>query len=430
MKNIRILVFPCGSEVGLELHNALKDISFITLFGASSTTDHGKHVYKNYKGDFPYVQEKDFLEKINQFILNQGIDYIYPAMDQVVDILSEHQDRVAAELIAPSYDSVHVCRSKSRTYERLKDTNFLPRVYSKAEDVDSFPVIIKPDEGYGGRGFAILKSKNELYTAVNSSKYKNVICEYLPGEEYTVDCFSNRNNLLQYVGCRKRIRVRNGISVNSRQCNCDNTIKQIANQIAERIPMRGAWFFQLKKDIHGEYKLLEVATRVAGTMCVQRAAGINLPLLSIFDRMGYDVEIKPQRYNIEVDRALYNTFCVQQDFSEVYCDFDDTLIVHGEINCRLMQYLYQCVNHGVSIKLITKHDTNIFDDLRRYRIGAELFDEVIQIDRKERKSDFISPRKNALFIDDSFSERKEINEMYGIVTLGTDSIESLIDYHQ
>ena len=47
MKHVNVMVFPCGSEVGLELNNALKDVSFITLFGASSVPDHGKCVFEN-----------------------------------------------------------------------------------------------------------------------------------------------------------------------------------------------------------------------------------------------------------------------------------------------------------------------------------------------------------------------------------------------
>lgn len=33
MNNINVLVFPCGSEVGLEINKSLKDIYFINLYG-------------------------------------------------------------------------------------------------------------------------------------------------------------------------------------------------------------------------------------------------------------------------------------------------------------------------------------------------------------------------------------------------------------
>ena len=42
-----------------------------------------------------------------------------------------------------------------------------------------------------------------------------IVCEYLPGEEYTVDCFSDREHGLLFAGARVRRRTRNGISVNT-----------------------------------------------------------------------------------------------------------------------------------------------------------------------------------------------------------------------
>lgn len=45
---INVLVFPCGSEIGLEVHNALKYDKHINLVGLSSVSSHGRVVYKNY----------------------------------------------------------------------------------------------------------------------------------------------------------------------------------------------------------------------------------------------------------------------------------------------------------------------------------------------------------------------------------------------
>lgn len=430
MKHINILVFPCGSEVGLELNRALKDIPFITLIGASSVEDHGKYAFKHYVGGLPFVTSPDFIDQFNKLLQLKQIDFIYPAMDQVLDILSENRDHLGAELIAPCHDTVHVCRNKVRTYERLKDMYFVPKFYSNPNEVTEYPVIIKPEEGYGAKGFKILNSQTELIYELGQSTVPMVICEYLSGEEYTIDCFTNRRGQLQYVNCRNRGRIRNGISVNSEIQPYDPEIESIAMQISKHIRMRGAWFFQLKRNFAGKYRLLEVATRVAGTMCINRALGVNLPLLSVFDWMGYDVEIPRYMTEAKVDRALCNAFSLPKGYSEIYLDFDDTLIVHSQVNTTLMQYIYQCINNQIPIKLVTKHETNIFEDLKKYRISPEIFDEIICIDSTQKKCDYIKPRKDALFIDDSFSERTQMHDKWGIDALGVDSVECLIDFRQ
>jgi hypothetical protein len=44
----------------------------------------------------------------------------------------------------------------------------------------------------------------------------------------------------------------------------------------------------------------------------------------------------------------------------------------------------------------------------------------------ESKADFIDP-ENAIFIDDSFSQRKEVNQRHGISTFDNSMVELLID---
>ena len=44
----KVLVFPCGSEIGLELHRALGKAKEVVLYGASSVSDHGEFVYENH----------------------------------------------------------------------------------------------------------------------------------------------------------------------------------------------------------------------------------------------------------------------------------------------------------------------------------------------------------------------------------------------
>jgi hypothetical protein len=50
MSKKKILVFPCGSEIGLEIYRAMRYSTHFTLAGASSVDDHGKFVYEEYYG--------------------------------------------------------------------------------------------------------------------------------------------------------------------------------------------------------------------------------------------------------------------------------------------------------------------------------------------------------------------------------------------
>lgn len=428
LKHINILVFPCGSEIGLELHRALKDIRFITLFGGSSVNDHGKFVYKNYIGDIPFISSPDFVDVLNKYIDENHIDFIFPAFDSVIVALSRVRERLHAKILTCPHETVEICRSKSKTYNTLKGCDFLPRIFSNAEEVGEYPVIIKPAESQGSQGFMIIDNKNQLEYELSGRTEEQVICEYLPGEEYTIDCFTDRHGKLRYTCCRNRNRIKNGISVNSTVVVPDERVLEIAGIINSKMNFRGVWFFQLKKNIRGEYRLLECATRVAGTMCVQRAAGVNLALLTVFDALDMDVDIPERLEYVEVDRALQNVFELKLDYDEVYMDFDDTLIVNSKVNFTVLRFIYQCVEKGIPVTLLTRHETDIIADLKAFRIYPELFDKIICLPRSERKIDHVSPSEKALFVDDSFAERKSMSDKYGIYTLSVDAVEALIDH--
>lgn len=431
MQQINLLVFPCGTEIALEIHRSLKSVPFINLFGASSVPDHGKFVFANYTEELPFITDEHFMEKLNQIIEKNNIQFIFPAYDSVGLFLSEHRENLKAELLISPHEAVDICRDKLKTYRFLEGEDFVPQYWTTPEEVRQYPVFIKPSVGQGSQGARKVENREELVRCLTERKEQQAICEYLEGAEYTVDCFTDRFKRLRYAAFRTRSRIRNGISVHSELLPMPDEVSLIAKRINELLPMRGVWFFQVKKDRRGRYKLMEIATRVAGTMCTERAVGVNLPLLTLYDAMEYDVEISRQFDGVQVDRALYNVFRLPGHFSEVYVDFDDTIILHEKVNCQLMRYLYQCVNENISLKLITKHDEeDIMDALKKYRIAPELFSEIITVKRTERKQDFIRPRPDALFLDDSFSERKDIERAFGITVLGTDSVEALIAHSQ
>jgi len=290
------------------------------------------------------------------------------------------------------------------------------------EDISEWPAFLKPDVGQGSRGKYLAHSYKEakFYVSQDSSLLP---MEYLPGAEYTVDCFTDCNGLLRFTGARERIRVQNGISVNSRPVS-DNVFHEMAETINDTLEFRGVWFFQVKESADGAPTLMEIAPRVAGTMSLYRNLGVNFALLSVFDAMGLDVDILCNECELEVDRALTCRFKTNLDYQHLYIDLDDCLIYEGEVNVQLVALLYQCLNRKVKLHLLTRHADSLDKTLKHYRL-SELFDEIIQLDRSSSKSDYIRER-DAIFIDDSFSERKAVSEKLGISTFDCTMLEMLI----
>jgi hypothetical protein len=422
-----ILVFPCGSEVALEIHRSLCYSRHINLIGASSTNDHGRFVFQNYIGDLPFITDQKFINKLASVCKDNKIDAIFPAMDSVLDLLKKNEQRLNCKVIASHPETTRVCLSKKKTYEVLKENVAVPRLYNSVDEIDTYPVFLKPDVGYGSRG---VKKCNTRVDVLNhlSTNADNLILEWLPGKEYTVDCFSDVHGNLLYAGMRPRRRIMNGISVNTITTNeYQNDVMSIANAINDKLKFTGAWFFQLKENTKGKLTLLEVASRMGGSSAAYRIKGINFALLSVFTHMQIPVDILENNYTVELDRALSNSYHIPIFYNEVYVDLDDCLILGNHINNLLVSFLHQCINNKIKIILLTKHEADLNQTLNKHRI-SQLFDQIIHIKKTDEKSNYIKT-KDAIFIDDSHVERKKISANCNIPVFSPDMVEGLLKFY-
>lgn len=425
MNRIRVLVFPCGAENALEIHSALKDVMNIELYGASSRDDHGTYVFRRCRTDLPNFRDAEFLPRFTAMLERDAIDVIIPTHDDLALHLARNRSMWKARVAVPGEEQARIARSKRATYALFADTSFVPKVYPSADAVDRYPVFVKPDEGQGGKGASLVRDAAGLAALGDLSGM--TIAEHLPGEELTVDCFSDRHGALRFTGPRTRARVFGGISVRTATAELTPGIEGIARTIHERMRMRGLWYFQLKRDANGAWKLLEVSVRTAGSMGLYRALGINFPLLTVYDLMDMDVSVTPNTGPMEMDRALYNRFRSDLRFDIAYVDYDETLIKDGHVNWNTMRFVYNARARGKRLRLITKHEGDLAESLREHAIHEGLFEEIIHLRPDERKSDHIRDAARAIFIDNAFKERAEVQRVHRMPVFDVDAVPALID---
>ncbi len=414
-----ILVFPAGTEIGLEIERSLRDIRHFNAIGATSIPDHSDYVYEHMAQPLPMFNAESFKQELVDLVQQNQIDYIFPAHDDLVALLPAWEESGVfpdtVEVIGSCGATSQLARSKRLTYEALSVAVSTPRLFNpKQVQEGDLPLFVKPDKGQGSRG----ASKVVRLADLDMIDDDHVLCELLTGEEYTVDCFTDRNGRLRYVSARARVRISNGISVSSRRV-VHEEFHQFADAINSTISFRGMWFFQVKRNAQGELTLLEIAPRVSGGMGFCRARGVNLPALAIYDRMGLDVEIFENDIDVIRDCALSPAYEVKFHFTNIYVDLDDTLIFSDKTNGLLLGLLYHWRNQGKNIYLITRHrDVHGIDPvetLARHRIASDFFDNIIEVNRGEAKSNFIET-SSAIFIDDSAVERFEVHRNRKIPT--------------
>lgn len=432
----KILVFPAATEIGKEVVRALayqKDYWVYTATTISypklSLTERQQISYGlTYGVDRPDEMRNELLD----LCFKKGINLIYPAHDEVGYLLSQDL-RFKGRVIIPSREVTEICRFKSLTYKLFegKPNVPVPKVFTDLEATrpSDYPIFVKPDNGQGSRGTYILGVKR----LGDKSLAGMVYTEFLYGNEYTIDCFSSGGQL-QFVGPRRRVETREGISKQTTNKIPDfvyNILVRMAAEIFAELALEGAWFFQAKfthPDDGGELKLLEIAPRISGCSSYWRASGVNLPLLSLYGKQGYKENVKVMNQDLvrEMIRPITTKYTMDVFFNEVWIDLDDTLILwrNKTVNAKLMAFIYQCRNQGKRVCLITKHNRRPSITLREFKISETIFDDIIHLAPHEKKSEFISI--DSIFIDDSFQERQEVWKSKNIPVFAPSEVECLL----
>jgi carbamoyl-phosphate synthase large subunit len=121
------------------------------------------------------------------------------------------------------------------------------------------------------------------------------VSEYLPGEEYSVDCLANRGDAVLIIP-RIRRRIINGISVEGEFVKEENII-HYCSQIIKELHLHGNIGLQVKKAVDGRFLILEINPRVQGATSAALGAGINLPVLALKQELG--VSISPEETQVK-----------------------------------------------------------------------------------------------------------------------------------
>lgn len=421
-----VLVFSGGSYPGIEIYYALQHNLLFNPIGISSYSDHSEFVFKDFYTKLPYIQEPNFIDELNKVIYETNSELIIPTHDTIALFLMKNESKINAKIVCSPLFTAELCRYKSKTYDYFKNDFFVPKIYKDISNLE-YPVFCKKDVSEGSKDAYLIKTTSDFSQINNIDDY--VICEYLPGEEITIDCFTDRHGKLRFINPRIRLRIMNGISARAQNIELTEEVQKIVSTINEKTAFRGYWFVQLKKDIHGNFKLLEISTRFSGTFNLSQSLDVNLPLLALCDKLDMEVDILPNTYTVTSDKTYIDRYKIDYNYQRVYIDFDDTIAFNREkLNTLAMMFLYQCKNEKKDLVLITKHEYDIYETLTKLNIDKDLFSSILRIPINEYKYLYINNDVPSIFIDNAFIERKFVKNHTNIPTLDVSNISVLIDW--
>lgn len=244
----------------------------------------------------PRGDDPGFVDALLDAAVRHGADLVVPTVDTELRAVSAARATFAAhgiDLLVEQVATLDLCLDKAVLVETCAETVRVPhtivvRATTGAEEIASLglPFVVKPRQGAGGRGVAVLASAAELDSIPRDGSY--LAQELLPGAEYSIDVLARPDGHVVAAVPRRRDKVDSGIAVAGRTF-ADPDLEQFGRRVAELIGATGVVNVQAKLDRTGKPGLLEVNARFPGTMSLTQAAGVDMPLLAVQALRGVDI---------------------------------------------------------------------------------------------------------------------------------------------
>ena len=281
----------------------------------------GKYLVKEFVC-IPTADKPDFTDKVLSICREKNIHVLMPLVTKELIPLSQRIkefELAGTKLLVSSTASLEIANNKSRLYEFLQWRGLKIPDFRVVENVEQFQnavaelghpskqVCFKPSVSNGSRGFRIITEQfneadilfnqkpsnvfirlNDALRVLSSAHFPELlVSQYLPGDEYSVDCLCNQGNALLVLP-RLRKKMVNGISVKGEFVREDKII-DYCTRIIKELQLHGNIGIQVKANDEGEFLVLEINPRVQGTISAALGAGMNLSLLAVKQELGLPI---------------------------------------------------------------------------------------------------------------------------------------------
>jgi carbamoyl-phosphate synthase large subunit len=321
--SINILMTGAGAPGAAGILHCLKQEPSVQVVTADANPGAvGRFLSKDFEC-IPFGDSPQFIDAVLSLCRKKNIHVLLPLVTKELIPLSKHVkefELAGVRVIVSPTASLEIANNKSRLYEFLHNRNIPVPQFKVVSTIEEFrnateelgyprkTICFKPSVGNGSRGFRVITEHiNELELLLEhkpNSVYMNLkdairilsqgnfpellVSEYLPAEEYSVDCLANNGNAVVIIP-RTRKKMINGISVEGEFVQ-DDQIIAYAERIIKDLQLHGNIGIQVKISAGGMPLILEINPRVQGTISSALGAGVNVPVLAIKQELGLPID--------------------------------------------------------------------------------------------------------------------------------------------
>jgi carbamoyl-phosphate synthase large subunit len=277
-KRAVVLFINIGRRVEL-LRNFRRTFECLGIDGRIVSTDIQDSAPGLYFSDamhlLPHSSAPDFIARLSEVVKREEASLIVPLIDPDLAPLSRgigELQRAGSRVLVSEIRAIDVCRDKMKFAGFLAAENLPSPRTSATGDVTGFewPLVVKPRNGSSSQNVFKVQTRNELEFFW---KYvpEPIVQEFIAGDEFTVDVFSDWAGTPLAAVPRKRLKVRAG-EVSVGRVQRDPEIEALAMEVAARLRTVGPVNVQIIRRAGGNF-VTELNPRFGGGTPLSIEAG-------------------------------------------------------------------------------------------------------------------------------------------------------------
>ena len=243
----------------------------------------------------PLVGRIEYIPALLDLVVKHRIGLVIPLTDVDLRSLGRQRQRFSdagATVMIGDEADIRLCRDKAQTNELFGRAGLgtIKTVLLKDFYEEPFyPCFVKPIRGSGGVATGVINNENELRVHVATYGDLLLVQEFVPGQEFTIDVYRDRQGVVRCVVPRQRLAVRagevsKGITVKDQDL-IDTSVK-LAGLLGS---IWGVFCAQCRRQEGGRPRFFEVNPRFGGGAPLSIAAGADLPLYLIQEVLGLPI---------------------------------------------------------------------------------------------------------------------------------------------
>lgn len=345
MREITVLITAAGSPSSPGLIQCLKKNGErnVRIIGTDMKTDATIAQMVDVVRLVPPATAPEYIDVLLEVCREEKVEVLIPGISQELPGLQKRKadfEAIGTKVSVSDGKGLLIANDKIKLYRYMNEMGFHTpsfRVISKIDDFENackeigFPqkaICVKIKDGSGSRGIRLIdpkKTRFDIFTGEKPNSFYTtyedmlsilkeatdfpelMIMEMLPGMEYSVDLLADHGHVLYMVG--RESNIINASIPQEATLAFNEEAYSIAEAIVESLKLDGNVDLDFKFDEDNHPQLMEINPRLAATLSVIAAGGVNLIYLRVKQLLGEELPEVHVNYGVKLKRRYHELFC-------------------------------------------------------------------------------------------------------------------------